>query len=325
VLIFPSIPALASALTSYDYEFTETYCGSTGEESRKINILKYFQDSNIYNIYLESITVGGNDGRGVVISYEWATDTNPAGIFQVPSNPGDDPIGEYEIIGIGSRKAFSIKAEQGEIHFKEMVGRVDFGEGYKDFIIRFPGSDSDTDPDPDPDPDPEPEPEPPDTPRNIEVDSKAGDIIVTWDPVPGADGYKVWIDGKPVDVGDTTKYIFPADPGEHEIQVSAYNDDGESSKSNPVTVVRPPDNPIIIVNPPCEPPPVLDVNIVGVKNPIPIYFPDPPAPPKAPSINPLPNPGNYIPEPSDFDMEPNMPSYNPRHYDPSKDGPIFEY
>lgn len=123
-----------------------------------------------------------------------------------------------------------------------------------------------------------------------------------------------WVNSASNNDGNTT--IFP-DPS------------GVSPDPDPEPDPNPPgpdDSPVIIINlPPCEPPPVLDVNIIGVENPIPIYFPDPPPAPKAPSINPLPNPSSYIPKPNDFDLEPDMPSYNPRHYDPSKDGDIFRY
>lgn len=323
-------------LDNYDYvKYAEAFY-SDGEETEKLYPAIYFNDEfdRIYSISISEVVVGGREARGALLEYASFNSNNYDYITPIPSlNQGEKLNGTKRIYGL-KRAIISLKADTGELWFKYMTGTVN---GY-DYIIIFNESGSGNDPDPDPnpdpdpgsdpepDPDPEPEPEPPAPPGNVKVDSKGGDIIVSWDPVPGADGYKVWIDGKPVDVGDTTKYIFPAEPGEYKIQVSSYNNNGESSKSNPVTVARPPDNPVIIINPPtCEPPPVLDVNIIEVKNPIPIYFPDPPPAPKAPSINPLPNPSSYIPKPNDFDLEPDMPSYNPRHYDPSKDGDIFRY
>lgn len=323
-------------LDDYNYvKYVESFY-SDGEETKKLYPVIYFDDEfeQIYSVSISEAVVEGREARGALLEYSTYSSDNYDYITPIPSlNQGEKLNGTKRIYGL-KRAIISLKADTGELWFKYITGTVN---GY-DYIIIFNESGSGNDPDPDPnpdpdpgsdpepDPDPEPEPEPPAPPGNVKVDSKGGDIIVSWDPVPGADGYKVWIDGKPVDVGDTTKYIFPAEPGEYKIQVSSYNNNGESSKSNPVTVVRPPDNPVIIINPPtCEPPPVLDVNIIEVKNPIPIYFPDPPPAPKAPSINPLPNPSSYVPSPSNFDMEPNMPSYNPRHYDPSKDGDIFRY
>jgi hypothetical protein len=157
ILIFPSVPSLAA---NYDYIFKETYCGSTGKESRKINIKEYFEDmpfyDDIYQIFVESITVGGNDGRGVVLNYNWPWSKSRSGLFMVPSNPGDGPINpknppkdkddvlkEYKIIGLGAKQAFSIKAEEGELYFMKMEGRIavprihEDDKSYKNFIIIF--------------------------------------------------------------------------------------------------------------------------------------------------------------------------------------------
>lgn len=313
-------------LDDYNYvKYVESFY-SDGEETKKLYPVIYFDDEfeQIYSVSISEAVVEGREARGALLEYSTYSSNNYDFITPIPSlNQGEKLNGTKRIYGL-KRAIISLKADVGELWLKYITGTVN---GYS-YIIIFSESGHGGDPGTDPEPEPEPEPEPPDTPRNVETDSKAGDIIVTWDPVPGAEGYRVWINGDPIDVGDDTEYIFTANPGEYEIQVSAYNNDGESGKSNPITAIRPPDNPIVIVNPPaceCKPPKIQDVNIVGVENPIPIYFPDPPAPPKAPSINPLPNPGNYIPKPNDFDMEPDMPSYNPRYYDPGRDGPIFEY
>ncbi len=314
VLIAYSVPIFAQEV--YDYEFSESHCGSEEyEESRKIDATTYFKGmsfyDNIQQIAISYILVGGNEGRGSVLKYNFLTDEHSSSIYLVPPNPGDDPLGEYKVTGvIGS--IFSLLASEGEIFFKEIAGIINYGEGYKNFIIRFPGSGSD--PDPDPVPDPDPEKNPPGRVQNIQVDSKGGDIIVRWDPLPNADGYKVHINGKETDVGNTNKHVFPAGEGQYDIDVTGYNKHGESPKGTPITVIRPPDNPIIIINPPA----------IG-DSPIPIYFPNPPSPPSAPSITPLPNGGSYVPKPDDFNLNPSMPDYNPNHYNPDRDGSIFEY
>lgn len=309
VLITYTIPVLAQE-DKFDHELSEGYCGSDGDESRKIEIEKYFDD--IQHIFLEHIVVGGKEGRGSVLKYNMPTDQNSSSIYLVPPNPGDKNLGEYKVTGI-TGSIFSILASEGEIYFKEMVGQVNYGEGYKRFIIRFAGGGGGA-PDPDPDPNPDPDKEPPDKVQNVKADSKAGDIIVSWDPLPNADGYKVYVNGKPTDVGKTNKHVFPANEGKYDIDVTGYNKNGESPRGNPTSVIRPPDNSIIIVNPPS----------IGDK-PIPIYFPNPPAAPSAPPITPFPDPGSYVPKVNDFNMTPSMPDYNPNHYNPSKDGGIFDY
>lgn len=305
-------------LDDYDYvKYAESFF-SDGEETKKLYPGDYFNDEfeQIYSISISNVVVEGIDARGAILEYLWINSKDFDYLMPIPSLNEDEKLnGIFMSYGL-QRSVISLKADTGELWFKYITGTVN---GYS-YILIFDESGSGNHPSPDP------EPEPPEPVENIEVDSIAGDIIVNWDPVDGADGYKVYIDGDPVDVGDTTRYVFSADPGEYEIQVVAYNDDGQSPKGNPITVVRPEDNPVIIIQPPaCEPPPVLDVNIVGAENPIPIYFPNIPEPPEPPVINPLPDPDYYIPDANDFDMTPDMPSYNPRHYDPDRDGPILEY
>lgn len=158
ILVFSYITSLAAEYEyefpeqEYDFEFSEAYCGSTGKVSRKINIKENFEDmsfyDNIYQIFIEYIIVGGNEGKGIVLNYYWPWNKYSSGLFQVPNNPGDGPIceddnedektiTEYEISGLGPYQAYAIKAEEGEIYFKEMRGKVAYGDGYKSFIIRF--------------------------------------------------------------------------------------------------------------------------------------------------------------------------------------------
>lgn len=141
---------------------------------------------------------------------------------------------------------------------------------------------------------------------------------ISWDPVSGATGYKVYQNGSLLaDVGNTTSYNLTGlqAGNQYSIQVSAYDSNGESPLSGAVTIVTKTANPIVI-----NPPPIN----INIPTPLPIEFPPappavtPPAAAQAPSIAPV-----NIPNEQQFSTT--MPQYVPQHYDPNSDPNPYEH
>lgn len=71
------------------------------------------------------------------------------------------------------------------------------------------------------------------------------DFLIEWDPVAGADGYKVYFGnapgvyngpGSPIDVGNVVQYLLTVPSGTWYVAVTAYNEEGESGYSNELTL-----------------------------------------------------------------------------------------
>lgn len=84
---------------------------------------------------------------------------------------------------------------------------------------------------------------------------KTGDIalgskvLVKWNAVSGATGYKVYVDGNVKDIGNKNRYSFSADSaGSHSIYVVAYNSQYKSNNSNTVSLKVHPDLKVTFVD-----------------------------------------------------------------------------
>lgn len=89
-------------------------------------------------------------------------------------------------------------------------------------------------------------PKPPETPT---VSAAKNSLTISWNPVPGATGYDVLVDGTVYHTTDTTKTITGLTPGtEYTYQIRANNADGSSSYTDSQTVTTIPNPPGVPTN-----------------------------------------------------------------------------
>ncbi|MBO8173607.1 MAG: VWA domain-containing protein [Bacillaceae bacterium] len=88
-------------------------------------------------------------------------------------------------------------------------------------------------------------PYPPETPGNITTEITKNSVLISWDPVEGADAYEIEVDGLIVDNGQQTSYYHEGlEPlSGHTYKIRAKNRGGKSPWSEPLDITTYPEEP----------------------------------------------------------------------------------